>query len=162
MAVIVQRLRKTVPSNIDKAIKYYQVLSVLNNLDLTHKQVELLAFTSVRGTITSPSARKEFVEIFDSSLASLENIKRKLKKKGWLVEVDRRYHVNPKANLDFSKDILLQINLISVTDGPEDKTEVDSPDSREDGVVPGSDRVSGLVPAEGFAQSDDAGTGSLS
>lgn len=153
MAIIVQKLRKIVPSDIDKAIKYYSILSVLNNLDLTHKQVELLAFTSVRGTITSLSARREFVEIFDSSLASLENIKMKLKRMGWLVEVDRRYHVNPKASLDFSKDIMLQINLIS-DNGIEVKTEVSCAGSGSDGSGPGDSRADSVVPVQGSAQSN--------
>lgn len=113
MKVIVQKLQKKLPSNIEKAIRYYSILSVVDNLKLTHKQVELLAFTSVRGTITSPSARREFVEMFDSSLQSLENIKNKLKRRGWLVEVDKKYRVNPRVNLDFSRDIFLQINLLT-------------------------------------------------
>lgn len=111
MGIIFQKLRKNVPSDLDKAIKYYSILSILNDLKLTDKQVEMLAFTSVRGTITPLSARREFVELFDSSMASVENIKGKLAKKGWLIEVDRKYKVNPRFNLDFSRDITLQINL---------------------------------------------------
>ena len=113
MAVIVQKLRKEFEVNIEKAIKYYSILSVLNDLNLTVKQIELLAFTSVRGTITPPSARLEFVHMFDSSTASLENIKNKLARLGWLVEIDKMYRVNPRLNLDFSKNIILQINLES-------------------------------------------------
>lgn len=111
MAVILQKLRKQLPSDIHKAVKYYSLLSVLNDLGLTLKQVELLAFTAVRGTITSPSARTEFVEMFGSSLASLENVKNKLKRRGWLLRIDNKYRVNPRVNLDFSRDIILQINL---------------------------------------------------
>ncbi len=113
MKVIVQKLQKKLPSNIEKAIRYYSILSIVDDINLTRKQVELLAFTSVRGTITSPSARREFVEMFDSSLQSLQNIKNQLKKKGWLIEVDKKHRVNPRVNLDFSKDIFLQINLLT-------------------------------------------------
>ena len=131
MKIIVQKIAKIVPSDIQKAILYYTVISALNNLNLTRKQLELLAFTSVRGTITSPSARKEFISMFNSSLASLENIKNKLKRVGWLVEIDRKYRVNPRVNLDFSKDIILQINLVSRNDGNSTKQEVEkSPDQQ--------------------------------
>lgn len=116
MGVIVQKLRKMVPSDLHKAIKYYSILSVLNDLKLTDKQVEMLAFTSVRGTITPLSARREFVELFNSSMASVENIKGRLVKRGWLVEIDRKYKVNPRISLDFSRDILLQINLQGYAD----------------------------------------------
>jgi hypothetical protein len=113
MAVIVQKLKKEFSSNLEKAIKYYTILAVLNDIKLTTKQIELLAFTSVKGTITSPASRREFIELFSSSLASLENIKGKLVKGNWLVKVDNKYRTNPQINLDFSKDIILQINLLS-------------------------------------------------
>jgi hypothetical protein len=125
--LIVQKLQRKLPSNIEKAIMYYSILSVVNNLKLTVKQVELLAFTSVRGTITSPSARSEFVEMFDSSLQSLENIKNKLKRKGWLVEVDKKYRVNPRVNLDFTRDIVLQINLVLRYDETNTARETEKP-----------------------------------
>jgi hypothetical protein len=125
--LIVQKLQRKLPSNIEKAIMYYTILSVVNNLKLTDKQVELLAFTSVRGTITSPSARSEFVEMFDSSLQSLENIKNKLKRKGWLVEVDKKYRVNPRVNLDFTRDIVLQINLVLHYDETNTARETEKP-----------------------------------
>lgn len=114
--MIVQKLKKGYSSDLKKAIMYYTLLSVLNNINLTTKQVELLAFTSLKGTITSPSARKEFIDTFKSSLASLENIKGGLTKMGWLVKIDNKYRINPRVSLDFSKDIVLQINM-TTTDG---------------------------------------------
>lgn len=120
-SAILQKLEKKFTSDIQRAIKYYTILSVLNNLGLSIKQIELIAFTAIKGTITSPAARKEFIELFNSSLASLENIKGKLVKRGWLVKVDHKYRINPRVNLDFSKDIVLQINLL--TEQREPRTE---------------------------------------
>lgn len=111
MKVIVQKIHKAVESDVEKAIKFYSVLFALNNIKLPYKQLCLLAFTAAKGSITSPSARKEFVETFDSSLASLENMKQELVKSGLLVQIDRKYKVSPLLALDFSKDIMLQINL---------------------------------------------------
>jgi hypothetical protein len=139
--VIVQKLSKKIPTDIEKAIKYYSILNVVDNLNLTLKQVELLAFTSVRGTITSPSARQEFITMFDSTLPSLENIKNKLKRRGWLVEVDRKYRVNPKVNLDFSRDIVLQINLLSARSS-ETKGLTSGADSPKTGDTTGNSRES--------------------
>jgi chromosome segregation and condensation protein ScpB len=112
MAVILQKIEKHVDSDLQRAIRYYSLLCAANEIKLSRRQLELLAFIAVKGNISSPAARREFVEMFNSSLASLENIKGKLVKKGWLVEIDRKYRVNPKINMDFSKDILLQINLL--------------------------------------------------
>lgn len=112
MKVIVQKIRREVASDVEKAIKYYSVLLALNQVKLPQKQLYLLAFTAARGSITSPGARKEFVEMFDSSLASLENMKQELVKAGFLVQADMKYRVNPRIAMDFSKDIQLQINLV--------------------------------------------------
>ena len=111
MNVIVQKLGKKVTSDVEKAIKYYSVLLALNGVKIPQKQLYLLAFTAARGSITSPAARREFIEMFDSSLASLENMKQKLVKAEFLVQVEMKYRLNPALALDFSKDIVLQINL---------------------------------------------------
>jgi hypothetical protein len=131
MAVIVQKLRKTVDTDIEKAIKYYSILSIVNGLQLTQKQVELLAFTSVRGTITTPSARNEFVRLFRTTLSYLENVKNQLKKRGWMIEVDRKYRVNPGVALDFSKDIILQINMLTKDAGENITQEVEVGDDHQ-------------------------------
>lgn len=112
MGVIVQRLEKRLEGDLPKAIMYFSILSTLNKLKLTERDIEVLAFTSIKGTITSPAARKEFVEIFDSSKASLENIKGKLVKLGWIVKIDNKYKIHPNLHIDFSKDIILQLKLI--------------------------------------------------
>lgn len=133
MSVIVQKLRKTVDDDIEKAIKYYSILSIVNGLQLTQKQVELLAFTSVRGTITTPSARVEFVRRFGTTPSYLENVKHKLKKMGWMVEIDNKYRVNPKVSLDFSKDIILQINMLTKDAGDNIAEEVEVGHDNQDG-----------------------------
>jgi hypothetical protein len=119
MKVIVQKIGRKVASDVEKAVKYYSVLLALNGVRLPQKQLYLLAFTAARGSVTSPAARKEFVETFNSSLASLENMKQKLVKANLLVQIDMKYRVNPKLALDFSKDILLQINLVGSEKEPE-------------------------------------------
>lgn len=113
MKVIVQKIKKEVSSDLDRAIKYYSVLCAVKDIKLSRRQLELLAFIAVKGTISSPAVRREFVNTFNSSLASLENLKGKLVRKGWLVEVDRKYRVSPGLTADFSKDMILQINLMS-------------------------------------------------
>lgn len=109
--VVVQRLIKKVKNELEVGIKYYSVLSALNSWKLTKRQTELLAFTSIRGTITPLAARQEFVKIFKSSMHSLENIKGKLIAKGLIVEDGDMYRVHPAIALDFSKDIILKITI---------------------------------------------------
>lgn len=110
--LVVQKLRKKVKGDLEMGIKYYSLLSALNNLELSERQIQLLSFTSLRGTITPLAARKEFVKMFNSSLNSVENIKGKLSKRGFIVKIGGMYKVNPDIDLDFSKDVVLQVKLI--------------------------------------------------
>src|SRR5277367_5760466 len=109
--LIIQKIEKNCVTDIELAIKYYTVLFNLNNLYPTIKEIELLAFTAIRGTISSSGARREFVERFTSSPASMENIKCRLVKKGWLVKIDGKTKINPILVLDLTGDVIIQIKL---------------------------------------------------
>ena len=109
--VVVQKLMKEVKTEVEVGIKYYSLLSALNDLKLSKKQIELLAFTAVRGTITPLPAKQEFVKMFRSSIHSLENIKGKLVKRGLIIKDGDMYRVNPVIALDFSKDLILKIRI---------------------------------------------------
>jgi hypothetical protein len=112
-AVVLQKLQKGYSRKLDVAIAYYKLLSTLNNLNLQAKEIELLAFTAIRGTITPVSARLEFINLFGSSKASLENIKCRLVKKKLLYKHGEMYRVVPEIAPDFSRNIVMQINLTS-------------------------------------------------
>jgi hypothetical protein len=47
--IIVQRLKKEVSTDIELAIKYYSILSVINNLNLTEREIQLISFTAIKG-----------------------------------------------------------------------------------------------------------------
>lgn len=111
MAFVQKIIRKELEL-IDVAIKYYSILSILQNLALTVRQIQLLSFTAIRGTITPLPAREDFVKLFSSSLPSVENMKGKLHKKGLFVLVKDMYKVNPQILPDFSQnDFIFHINI---------------------------------------------------
>ena len=115
----IQKIVRNERELIDIAIKYYSIMNILHNLDIPTRQIQLLAFTAVRGTITPQPARDEFVKLFSSSLASIENMKGKLYKKGLLIESNDMYKVNPDILPDFSQEnyiFQLYINLLSEND----------------------------------------------
>jgi hypothetical protein len=109
---ILQKIKINKEDILEKAIKYYSVFFKINDVPITKKEIELLAFTAIKGGITSISAREEFVKRFDSSLASLENIKGKLVQKKFIIKKDKKLKINPLINLDFTKRIVLQIDLV--------------------------------------------------
>ncbi len=112
MEIVAQRIKITYEKSIDKAIAYYSLLSVLNNLKWQQREIQLLAFTSVRGTITPLPAREEFAKQFKSSLNTIENMKSKLYKKGYFVKDGDMYRVHPSIALQFDKPVVLKIDLL--------------------------------------------------
>ena len=121
--VVLQKLNKRETSELNLAIRYFTIIAAISNIHLTQRQIELLAFTAVKGTISSGGARKDFIDHFSSSKNSLENIKHLLVKKGLIVKSDSKYKITPSLDLDFSKSIVLQVNLDLITNGQSEDRE---------------------------------------
>jgi DNA-binding MarR family transcriptional regulator len=98
---------------IDCAIAYYSFLCILGKIHLSNREIELLAYIAIRGTISSISAREEFCTQFNSTKQTINNIVSRLKKLNLLTKVNGKILINPTIKLDFNNDINLNINLIS-------------------------------------------------
>jgi hypothetical protein len=109
--MVLQKLRKVEETAISKAERYYCILSALNNLNLTGREIELVSYTAVKGNISYANIRKEFCEQYGTSSATINNIISKLKKIGVLVKDGTKVKVNPVIILDFNKEISLEIKL---------------------------------------------------
>jgi len=111
--IVVQRLGRVFSNRVDKAITYFSILDALNSLNLTKKQIELLAYTSLRGTISSLSSKEDFVKQFGSSVDSINNMISKLYKKRLLLKgKDSKIRVHPRLNLNFDNpEIVLNITF---------------------------------------------------
>jgi hypothetical protein len=112
---ILQTLKKDVTTDIELAIKYYSILSVINNLNLTEREIQLISFTAIKGNITYANVREEFCKTYNSTSPSINNIISKLKKVGIFVKDNGKVKVNPIISIDFSKDLTLAIKLIHET-----------------------------------------------
>jgi hypothetical protein len=108
---IVQRLKNSVEDSYALAEKYYRILSAVNNLKLTQREVQLIAFAAIKGNISYANIRKEFCEKYDSTSPAINNIISKLKKMGVFVKDGTKVKVNPIILLNFEKDVILQISL---------------------------------------------------
>lgn len=109
--IIAQRLKLPLKDGYEVGAKYYDLISCVNNLQLTKREVELLAFTAMKGNIAYANLRQEFCEKYNSSLATINNIISKLKRSGILIKDGNKVRVNPKISLNFENDIVLQITL---------------------------------------------------
>ena len=121
MLATVQKIKVQCDDVVEKVIKYYTVLFTLNNLSLTKSEIELLAFTAVRGNISSPTAKQEFSDRFGVKVNYIESMKVKLMKRNFLIKKDKKHRVHPKLLLDFSKGLIVQLDF--KTKSEEDATE---------------------------------------
>lgn len=109
---ITQKLKNKSEDKYLLAEKYYSILSAINNLKLTQREVQLIAFTAIRGNISYANIRKEFCEKYDSTSPTINNIISKLKKLGIFIKDGTKVKVNPVIILPFDKDIILEIKLV--------------------------------------------------
>jgi len=110
--IIVQKLKKEVYIDIQLAEKYYSILSAINNLGLTEREIQLISFTAIKGNITYANVREEFCKTYNSTSPSINNIISKLKKVGIFIKENGKVKVNPIIVIDFSKDLTLDIKLV--------------------------------------------------
>jgi TATA-box binding protein (TBP) (component of TFIID and TFIIIB) len=110
--MIVQRLKKDVSTDIQLAEKYYSILSAINNLHLTEREIQLISFTAIKGNITYANVREEFCKTYNSTSPSINNIISKLKKVGIFIKENGKVKVNPIITIDFKKDLTLEIKLL--------------------------------------------------
>lgn len=122
--VVVQRLQKSLDDEYVIAEKYYSILSALNDLQLTRREIELIAYTAVRGTISYANTRAEFCKKYGTTTATINNIVSKLKKVGIFVKESGKIRVNPVIVVDFRKDLSLVVKLVH--DGKNSKETVNT------------------------------------
>lgn len=123
---IVQQLQSTQVNEYALAEKYYSILSAINNLHLTKREIELVAFTAVKGSISYANHRTEFCEKYNTTTATINNIVSKLKKVSVFVKEDGKIQVNPIIVVDFKKNLNL---LIKIIHEEEEEVNVDGKDS---------------------------------
>lgn len=109
--IIGQKIKRSFVDSYVVAEKYYMFLSIVNDLRLTEREVQLVAFTAIKGNISYANNRQEFCEKYKSSEATIYNMVSKLKKIGVLVKDGNKVKVNPVISLDFESDIFLEIKL---------------------------------------------------
>jgi hypothetical protein len=110
--MIVQSLKKVVDTDMQLAEKYYSILFTINNLHLTEREIQLIAFTAIKGNITYANVREEFCKTYNSTSPTINNIVSKLKRLGIFVKENGKVKVNPKIIIDFKKDLMLNIKLV--------------------------------------------------
>jgi site-specific recombinase XerD len=133
---VIQELRKGMEDKYAVARKYYSILSAINNLSLTKREIELVAFTAVKGNISYANVRSQFCDEYNTTTATINNIVSKLKKIGIFIKDSGKVSVNPVIVIDFKKNLNLVIRILHneetkevVIEGEVDKEDVNKADS---------------------------------
>ena len=109
---VVQRLKKSVKDSYASAEQYYSLLSTVNNLKLTQREIQLISFAAIKGNISYANIRAEFCTKYESSPPTINNMISKLKKMGILIKDGTKIKVNPVIILNFDNDLALDIRII--------------------------------------------------
>ena len=96
-----------------RAEKYYSILSSVNNLKLTEREIQLVAYTAIKGNITYANVREEFCKRYNTSGPTINNIISKLKKMKIFIKENGKVKINPLIVLDFNKGVTIQIQLVN-------------------------------------------------
>ncbi len=104
------RIKKKYDTKLDVAIKYYSILSVLNNLGWKPLDIKILAFTAIEGSLSSGGKREKFCEMFGSTKNTLYNYTSPLEKAGFLVRKDKKIVLHPQLTLA-SSQLMIQLTL---------------------------------------------------
>lgn len=110
---VVQKLKKQEQDVYASAQRYYSVMSAVNSLGLTERELQLVAFTAVKGNISYKNIREEFCEKYKSSFPTINNLISKLKKIGVFVKEGSKVKVNSLISLNFENDVVLEIKITS-------------------------------------------------
>ena len=110
--IIIQKLKKDVSTDMELAMKYYSILSAINSLNLTEREIQLISFTAIKGNITFANVREEFCKTYNSTSPTINNIVSKLKRLGIFIKENGKVKVNPIIVIDFNKNLTLDIQLV--------------------------------------------------
>ena len=109
--MIVQKFLRKVEDNYAMAEKYYSMLSTINDLKLTQREIQLIAFTAIHGNISYSSIREDFCKKYNSTSPTINNIISKLKRIGVFVKDGTKIKVNPVIILPFDGNITLELKM---------------------------------------------------
>ena len=108
---IVQKIKVQTEDVFLVAEKYYSILSAINDLKLTQREIQLVAFTAVIGNMSYKHVRAEFCTKYNTTNPTINNIISNLKKMKVFVKDRNKIKVNPVILLDFTNNVVLEIKL---------------------------------------------------
>lgn len=112
--ITVIKIRKKLKDRLELAVKYYSIISILNNFNWTEFEIHILAFMAVKGNINAGGVKKNFVEWYTKSSESyLNSVLTGLKRNGFIIKEGRKVILNPSLIVTLEDTMILQLNMSS-------------------------------------------------
>ena len=111
MGTTLQKIVSSSQDRFDLAKKYYGLLFVANNIDVTKREIELATFIGINGNIFSIEKKQEFCSLVNTTMPTVANTISKLYKLNIIVKGEGVIDIQPSIKLDFDNDIRLEISL---------------------------------------------------
>lgn len=105
------RIKKGYKDRLEVAVKWYSILSILNNFKWSPLEIKIIAYTAIEGNISSGGKKKKFCELFKVASGSVSNTLPELQRAFYLIKENNKVMLHPQLRMDFSFPILAQINL---------------------------------------------------
>jgi len=110
--MLVQKINQKFKEDFKIAERYFSIISTINDLGMTEREIQLVAYTALHGNISYKHLKEEFCSLYNSSIPTINNMISKLKKVKVLVKMDGKIKINPLLSLNFKKDVSLVITLL--------------------------------------------------
>lgn len=111
----INKLHKKISDKFEIARKYYNIVFDMNDIHITAKELDLVAFSATNGTMSTPPIREEYIKRFKVSKASMYNMIARLQKiKILMKDKEGKIRVNSQIHPDFNqKEFLIAIKIIN-------------------------------------------------
>lgn len=114
MSVTTLRVKKEYNQDEDLAVKFYNIISILNNFKWSLMECRIMAYAAMKGDISSGGRVKAFCSVFKTTSGSLSNSVSILFKQGFLVKLDGKTKVNDGLYFNVNTDIIFQLKMLHV------------------------------------------------
>ena len=111
MSTTYQKWEKKFEDPLHKAQAYYSLLFTLNGMHLTEREIQLVAFSAIRGNLSNANMREEFCKMYGTSFPTINNMISRLKKMGIVMKEDKKIRLVPQIVIDFNDDVILNVNI---------------------------------------------------
>jgi hypothetical protein len=107
-----QKLKRVCGDEYIMAERYCSIIAAVNNIPLTNREIQLLAFAAIRGNISYKSTKEDFCKKHSTTIPTITNSVYKLKAMGLFIKENNKIKIHPLLSLNFNEATILEIKLV--------------------------------------------------